>query len=89
MEPNTWWLYEFATVLQGLNLDRSRLLGIHSWTTGLPLSCGQMKLLIPESQGAEGGLPKPGKPIDVRPYWMEGGEIWAHVEEVFKAQRLI
>ena len=29
MEPNTWWLYEFATVLQGLNLDRSRLLGIH------------------------------------------------------------
>ena len=88
-ELGTWWLYEFATVVQGLNLDRSRLLGIHSWTTGLPLSCGQMQLLLPTSQIMENGIPHPGRPVDFRPYWMEGGEIVAYAEEVANAFKLL
>ena len=90
MDPHTWWLYEFATVLQGVNMDRSRLLGIHAWTTGLPLSCRQMQLLVPmDSLEAEGGLVKPRRPLDFRPFWMEGGEVLAHAEEITRAQMLI
>ena len=71
--PNSWWLYEFATVTPGLNLDRSRVLGIHPWSIGLPLSCGQLQLLYPHSQKTEQSAKGPAKPAPFYPIWMQGG----------------
>ena len=48
-----------------------------------------MQLLLPTSQKLKHGIPTPGKPVDFRPYWMEGGEIVAHAEEEANAFKLL
>ena len=87
--PDSWWLYEFVMVTPGLNLDRSRLLGIHPWSMGLPLSCGQLQLFYPYSQKIAQSSSGPLKPAAFHPNWMEGGEVIARVTEMTEAFDLI